>query len=632
MDIIEMLEKLVDSPDFVEEVLATLPEARIESYAEDNYIFKQNEETRGELYIILEGLVEVVITDEFGINKVLGYRYPLDFLGEDIFSQEGLYSHSALVVEECECLLLPRKSLRELIDRQAEFAEYLIESLVDWKHSCCQHLIEEEKYRQQRGDGLELHPFRKKLFEIMSSPVETCVKTAPVAEIARAMKERQVSSIVVEEDNRPIGIVTERELVHKIMTQKKVEHEFRAQDVMSTNIITMPREAFYYQALYSMVKHKIKHIIVLKQDLIEGIVTIRDLTETRNAGLVTIVNEIETQNSIQELNEARQRVDKVLKALIVENASAREICELITEFNDRLTRRIIELSEEEMKREGYGAPPVEYCFLQMGSAGRKEQFLRTDQDNGFIWVNEGQPKEKVEEYFRVFGEKIVDKLIKCGFEECDGGVMVSNHYWRNSLEEWRQIMQEWLADLNFTKVRSFNIFFDHRPIYGNFNIARLLKHHLVNLSQRNDTVLYFLGKVALYNQLPLGLFGRLLTKNSEEHEDEINLKLGGSIQMVDCVRAFSLKEGIHATSTFERLEVLVEKNVISENNKENLSQAYQKLLEFRIKENLKKIEAGKEADNYINPQKLDKNDYQDLKEALKQVKQLMKLTAHTFKV
>ena len=193
-------------------------------------------------------------------------------------------------------------------------------------------------------------------------------------------------------------------------------------------------------------------------------------------------------------------------------------------------------------------------------------------------------------------------------------------------------MQEWVADLNFTKVRSFNIFFDHRPIYGNFNIARLLKHHLINLSQRNDTVLYFLGKVALYNQLPLGLFGRLLTKNSGEHEDEIDLKLGGSVQLVDCVRAFALKEGIHATSTFERLEALAKKNVISENNKENFSQAYQKLLGFRIKENLRKVEAGKEADNYINPQNLDKDDYQDLKEALKKVKQLMKLTAHTFKV
>ncbi|MCK8823792.1 DUF294 nucleotidyltransferase-like domain-containing protein [Fuchsiella alkaliacetigena] len=631
MEAVKILDEFISSEVSAVELLAKVaPEAKIKSYVEDDYIFEQNEKVDNKLYIILAGFIELVVSNELGISKSIGYRYPGDFLGEEVFSQKQIYSSSAVAADDAKCLVLSKKDLQLLIKEEPQLAEHLIKSLINWKESCYQSLLKREDYQQKEDNALDIHPFRKRVSQVMSSPVATCTKTTPVDQVAEIMQKQNVSSVVVEKRNRPVGIITEKDMVHKLVAAKKDTGQVVAEEIMSTEVITVPKNAFFYQALYNMVKHQLKHVVVVERNVIVGIVTIRDLAQTRDAGLVTIVNEIETKNSVAGLNEARKKVDKVLKALVVEKASTREICKLITEFNDRLTKRVIKLCEEEMKQEGYGVPPVDYCFLQMGSAGRKEQFLRTDQDNAFIFADPEEKEEEVQEYFRILGEKVVDKLVKCGFEECDGGVMVSNHYWRNSFSKWKEIIRQWVADLTFARVRAFNIFFDFRPIYGERYLAQRIREYLIDKFQQSQTTLFYLGKVALYNDLPLGIFGRLITESSEEHRGELNLKLGGSVQMVDCTRAFALKEGITESSTFERLEVLAEKKAISEESRDKFISAYQQLLGLRIRDGLNKVESGQEADNYIDPDQLSKGEYQSLKESLKAVDELMNLTGHAF--
>ncbi|MCK8823791.1 DUF294 nucleotidyltransferase-like domain-containing protein [Fuchsiella alkaliacetigena] len=639
MKSIKMLARVINleiSAQELKEVLAEAgAEARVESYTEGTYIFEQNEQARTELYIILEGFVELIISDELGVNKSIDYRYPGDFLGEEAFSsfsERQTYNNFALAVEDVSCFVLTKKSLKLLIKKEHKFVEYLLNSLIDWEDSCYQALLRREDYQGDQQETIKIYPFRKKIFEVMNFPVETCARTTHIWEVAQAMQKRNISSVVVAENDKPVGIITEKEIVHQLIAQKKDFNKVLAEEIMSTEVITVPKNAFFYQALYSMVKHQLKHVVVVEREVIVGIVTIRDLAQTRNTGLVTTVNEIESQRSISELNKARQKVDQVLKALVVEKASTKEICQLITEFNDRLTRRVIELCENEMKQEGYGLAPVDYCFLQMGSAGRKEQFVRTDQDNAIIFADDEEKEEEIREYFRILGEKIVDKLVKCGFEECDGGVMVNNHYWRNSFAEWVEIMEKWLAKLDNIRIRSLSIFLDFRAIYGDLYLAKELKNKLLKYFQKNARITHNIGKYALQNKLPLGLFGRLITKNSEEHKGEINLKLGGCVQMVDCVRAFSLLEGIIKTSTFERLEALAKESIISNDDKDKFINAYEQLLGLRIRDGLNKLELGEEVDNHINPQQLNKEDYRALKDSLGAVDELMKLTGHAFNV
>ncbi|MCT8137975.1 hypothetical protein H1D32_09525 [Anaerobacillus sp. CMMVII] len=156
--------------------------------------------------------------------------------------------------------------------------------------------------------------------------------------------------------------------------------------------------------------------------------------------------------------------------MLAENTYAYDVCELISNYNDKMHRQVIKLALREMKNEGFGTPPINYCFIVMGSQGRKEQAFSTDQDNGLILDNyEHLPnKQEIEDYFKTFAEKVNAGLLACGFPLCTGGVMAKNTKWRRSLQEWTSEVERWVKETDAEEIRDFTIFIDYRPIFGDF--------------------------------------------------------------------------------------------------------------------------------------------------------------------
>ncbi len=612
---------------------AVNPDLQMVVYPKDSVVFKQKEPSKRRLFLIVKGLAEIVITTESGSENIVGIRKENEFFGETVLLTDKPYPASVRAVEELHCLLLSKEDFEILLERSPLFAGYFSRILSERLRLLFKEAVLEQSYEAY---GLDSQPFRKRVANIMSSPVVACRTNDCISTVAKIMKDKLVSStVVLDEQDKPVGLITETDLVTKVLTGFPgacSDIPLLALDVMNSNLIMLPPDAFFYQALLSMIKESVKHVIIADESKVIGIVTVRDLVRSRSTGALTIVSQIESQTTIEGLAEASKDVIQVLQALVAEKASAQEIFEVMTQFYDRITKKVIEISEAEMEKEGYGTPPVEYCWLTMGSGGRKEQFLQTDQDNAIIYENYNDRSREVVDYFNLLASKIVKGLVDCGFEKCKGDIMASNPKWCRSLDSWVKLFSTWIGELHPENIRMLTIFLDFRPVYGKISLAQSLRSSIQTKLNHAPIALYQLAKDDLDHKVPISWFNQFILEKKGPHKNEIDLKRSVCIHVVDCVRLFALLEGLNETNTITRLQQLTELEVIPKDDAEFIDAAYQSLMMFRIRENLKKLMLGLEADNYINPSKLSKRERLVLKEAIVATSRLQAFTGATFRI
>lgn len=604
----------------------------IKIYPKGSYIFQQGETSQGTIFIIVSGRTRIVVRQEEGQETTAGYRNPHDFFGVTALLTDEEYPVSVLAEEELKCLLVPHEVLESIMNNNAEFSSYFTYELSRRLREIYKSFMEEAR----EGFYAGAHPLRKRVSEIMTAPPVTCGYLDTVERVAQVMAENDVSSVVVMAPNgSPLGIITEKDLVSKVLAEEGPGNlKMKAHEIMSDNIISIPAEEFSYQALLLMVKHSIKHVIVARNGTVVGILTMRDLMRTRQAGALSIVNKIESQESLEELKKAVDDIDKVLQALVMERAYASEICPLITEFYDRLTRRILAMAEREMVAEGYGEPPTAYSWINMGSSGRMEQYSRTDQDNGIIFEDlpDNKSTKKAREYFLVFGEKVVNGLEKCGFERCEGQVMANNSQWCRSLTEWKNVVTNWIDDLDPENIRKMTIFLDFRHIWGYSPLTSALKDFVTDKFKNANTALLFLAEDALRYRAPLNIFRQIVTERSGDFKNQVNLKGAACVHIVDCIRLFCLREGIRETSTFKRLAEIKRRGVLNTDEVEFSETAFETLMMFRIREAVEKMSKGQTPNNYINPYNLSKKEQSLLRESFIVVNRLQNITSKYFRM
>lgn len=482
---------------------------------------------------------------------------------------------------------------------------------------------------------IEEQPLRRKISDIHTARVITSLPMDKIGDIAKKMSKENVSSVVIKAFNdKPVGIITEKDLVRKILSVDKPDLEQRAHTIMSSNLITVKPDDFAYRALLMMTKYNINHVVVADEhDVLHGIVTIKDLIRNRNTGALSIVRQIEKQQSFSELAKVMSEVDQVLQALLNERSYASEICALITELYDRVTRKIIWIAEKQMAAEGFGEVPARYCFINMGSAGRKEQFSRTDQDNGIIYEDPRPGKEEdYSSYFLNLGKHIVSGLEECGFKLCKGKVMANNPRWCGPLSGWKSNIYKWVEKLDTKNIRNMTIFLDYRYVTGDHALYNDLKDYTTNLFSQSGYALLFMAEDDLRHRVPLNMFGRFITDKTAGKGNIINLKSAIMVHLVDCVRLFALREKIRETNSFERIRRLRELGIFKPDDAEYMEAAYEALLMFRIKDTVSSNKKGKPPDSYLDITALSRKEKSRLKRAMLTVSRLQSLTAHTFHV
>ncbi len=615
-----------------EEILEEFCKAAVlKKFPPHTHIFNQHDPPTGYLYILKEGLVEIVALTPGGVEMVVAYRKKGSFFGgTPVFTNEP-YTAGARTLNPTECYLIPQNLVAKAAKQYPQIYEHLSRAIFSQVRSLYMKMVGE--HAKNALAQMEAYPFQKRLSSIMSSPVETCPPATPVKEVAQRMAQKGIGAMVVcDETNCPAGIVTERDLVAKVLAREAGEGPLpTASDVMTPNPFTMTPDTYMYEAISFMMGHRIRHLPVLDNGDIVGIVTVQDLMRYRSQKSMLLVGRVKEAQTIDDLVTAKAEMVKVAKALMCESRSIFETMEILSYIHHRILSRCFEIVLQLMAQQGMTPPDIRFCLVIMGSGGRKEMLLGPDQDNGIIYEDfPDSMLEEVEAFFIPFNDKLVEAYARIGYPLCKGGVMANNPFWRGRLKDWRARVSDWIWVPEPKKVMHTNIFLDFMPLFGAPSLCQDLRHFVQGEVRKNPKFLYHLLENDLQNKPPIGLLGRFIVERGNEHKGKLSLKKAGSIFIVDCIRIFFLEKGIGATTTAERLNELVKLGVFSQETAEHLKAALEAFTFLRLRNEIALIDQGKEPSHYIDPYALNKNEQDLLREAFRAAGKLQVSTERHF--
>jgi CBS domain-containing protein len=600
-------------------------------YPENTEIFKQNEPSTGFLYVIKEGLVAITALSPGGLDMVVDYRKEGQLLGGTPIFTGQPYAGGARTVKPTTCYLIPENVLHAFQKDYPRIGHYFTQVVLSRVRNLYSEIVSENT-----GSPLaqmEAYPFKKHLSEIMDTPAVTCLSSTPVRDVARQLIECGVSGIyVADAQSHPEGIITERDMVMKVIAPENVKiDQLSARDVMRPHPHALPPETYMYEAMTYMMRHQLNHLAVVDRGELVGSVTARSLMRYRCQKAHMLLGNIREEATLQGLAGIHREIVKVARSLLSETRSTPEVMEILSYIHHAIMRRTFEICLAKMRQAGYQLPDIRFCFMIMGSGGRREMLLYPDQDNGFLFEDFDDTRlPEVEAFFEPFSEELTRAFDLVGYPFCDGNVMASNPAWRGRLRDWQARINEWVQEPEPVHVRNSSIFFDFSPLVGDASLVHQL-HDIVREEIRaHPAFLYHMMTLDLRYKVPLGLLGRFVVEKGGKQSGKLSLKYGGSVYIVDCVRMFCLERGIQGVSTLERINALVKDNVLAESTAEHIRAAFEALIFLRLRHEIGLVEQGEPPSHFLDPTLLSKTEQDLLRESFQAVTKFQDATKRHF--
>ena len=597
----------------------------LEFYPKDTVILKQDAAPSDALRIIKKGGVKVSMVSEDGGEVVIDYRGEGDTFGFLSLVGKDRIRSNITAVDDTLCYLLGKEMLLKLLDSHLSFTEYFLRSHIT---KYIDRTYQEMQDKSMFYGGSDRLLFTTRVGDMGIKDVVSMTGEATIREAAQLMSEKRISSIVImDRNNLPVGMVTDRDLREKVVAKDRSTTE-PVKNIMSSSLIRVDARDYCFEAVLKMIKYNIHHILVIKDGLLKGVITNHDLMMLQGTSPLSLTKDIESQQTIEGLIPVSKKINGIVGLLLKEGAKASNITKVITEINDRLVRKVLEFSERK-----HGKPPVAYCWIAFGSEGRKEQTFKTDQDNAIVYADPATDAEAeaAKRYFSGFAEFVRNSLLQCGFPLCPANYMASNPHWCQPLRTWKKYFSTWISTPTAEAVLNSVAFFDFRPMYGEAVLAESLRDHLNLLLKDQKVFLGYLANLAIKNQPPIGFFKSFVVDKDGEHKDELNLKIKGLAPLVDILRLFALEKGIRETSTLERIETLRGMHTIVEEYADDLEQAFEFITLLRIHHQYAQISAGAPPDNFINPNRLSNLEKRSIKEAFQLVTKVQDLIIERYK-
>ena len=431
------------------------------------------------------------------------------------------------------------------------------------------------------------------------------------------MSQAGVGSLVIAgEDRKAVGVFTRTDLLDRVVLAD-LPLATPIGQAMSQNPFMLEEHATAYDAMFAMATHGIRHVLVTDAEgKLTGVVSERDLFSLQRVGLRQIRQSIDGAHNVEALQQAAADVRQLSFNMLAQGVGAEQLTQFISALNDALTRRVIQLNLENHNFDG-----IEWAWLAFGSEGRDEQTFSTDQDNGIVFAPpEGASIEALKQRFLAYALDVNKDLDRCGFPLCKGNIMASNPDCCLSVSEWKKRFSSWISSPGPDEILNATIFFDFRPAFGDFKLAETLKDWL--LKALDDQGRFFLNLIneALNRAPPLGMFRDFVVSQ----EGKIDLKLSGVTLFVDAARILSLRSGVGASGTTERLRQAAVAMRINAADTEAWIDAFHFIQLLRLQNQYQQGEAGQVPNNLIDPYKLNDLDRKVLIESLRQAKRLQK--------
>jgi CBS domain-containing protein len=452
------------------------------------------------------------------------------------------------------------------------------------------------------------------------SPAITCHPELGLVEMAGLMKSANISGIVVVDRETPVGIVTLRDLRNLIADAFDKIDTLTVREVMKSGLITIRTSDHLFKAIFLMAKHNIHRLVVVDEyDRLTGVITDTDLLRIQTRTPLYLVQEIESATTIEQLRLISSKMTDMLQYAVKTNADAQSLIQLITHFNDTFTQRLILILDcSQNVRLPLGA-----AFLAMGSEGREEQTLRTDQDNAIVFPDSFTPEQRGET--QRFADHIVSALESVGIPLCPGNMMANNPEWCHSLSEWKQLTERWLSMPGPEETVHLGVFQDLRVLHGEKSFEDELHAHIFKTARSNSIFFPYMARNIVRFKPPIGMFGRLLVEKKGDQRGKLDLKKGGLFALTKGISLIALESGIMGGTTWSKLERLNHLHLISEQDLESIRDAFSFLIKMRLKKQLIALSSGMEPDNLVDPLTLTEREREDLRTALRGVETLLNL-------
>jgi CBS domain-containing protein len=449
---------------------------------------------------------------------------------------------------------------------------------------------------------------------IRREPV-TCTPDTPMRQVLETMSSLGIGSMVaVDENRRPLGIFTLHDVLSRI-TLPALDLNTPFRHVMSPDPVTLPPQALAYEAALVMARHGFRHILVTEGGKLMGLLSEKDLFTLQRVGLRQLSGVIRKAADLDTLIHAAEDIRQLAHNMLAQGVTAEQLTQIISTLNDLLTHRVIELELEASPEIG----EIEFCWLALGSEGRLEQTLNTDQDNGIIFtVPEGQDAGTVRQRMLPFAKRINVALAACGFPLCSGEVMASNPKWCLSLSEWQDTFDKWIYHGAPLDLLHSTIFFDFRPLFGAEKLSEQLRAWLAEQAPKNSRFLHQMAVNALRNKPPLGIVRDFVTGDGHT----IDLKVNGITPFVDAARIYGLAHGLGATNTLQRLREFGDKRGLEQQDIDAYCDAFLYIQLLRLRLHHEQGQSGLKMTNKVDPDTLNSLDSRILRESFRQARKL----------
>ncbi|MGI4021516.1 MAG: DUF294 nucleotidyltransferase-like domain-containing protein [Janthinobacterium lividum] len=567
------------------------------TYSTETAIYQQEVTKMRGVDLIAAGEYESFFYDnQHNKRLVENHREGFCFGGQSILLNRNRALRSVIAKEGTVVYFLPRKTFKALCQTFENFFQFFT---IDFGR----RMMNEEfanffknPASFAEGHGTTDQIYSKKLIDIEQREIISCTTNTPVYQAATKMAEAKVSCLFVkDEQEKIVGFVTDITIRDNVVA-KQIDAGSPISSVMDNQIISINVQAYIYEAILMMFNTKTRYLLTEENGEYIGFLSRNKLVSDQAQSPLVFIQSVKSASSVTELKQKWQRVPLFVIQLLDRGVNAEIVNQVITTIADTIALKVIESVIEEL-----GTPPAKFVFMALGSEGRKEQSLKTDQDNAIVYEDKAnEHREPVRTYFLTFADIVSERLNTIGFVFCSGGFMAKNPKWTHSLSHWKRNYTEWMEESVPETIINFSTFFDCRFIYGEIGIMNDLKGFLDDaLKKPMEKVFFHMANNALQYEPPLTFFRniRTITRDSKEVFD---IKKAMT-PIVDLVRIYALKNRIFEVNTGERLKALQEKSVFTETEFQELTQSYYFLMSMRLKNQANQIIHQKvEPDNYIH--------------------------------
>ena len=480
-----------------------------------------------------------------------------------------------------------KKTFLNLLEKNEQFKNYFLNNLV----SKLQILKEKE--------------FSSELSTFILDKVEDTIVHEPCIvnqneKLLNAIEkslEYKTSTIVVKKGEE-YGIITDSLLKMKVLLQKR-DLNIEVQEIAIFPLLSVNAEDYLFDALSLLIKKNIKRVGVLnsKKELVGILEQIDVLSHFANHTNV-VDTKIKKANNLEELKLASQALMNIITTMQAKGVKVVHIANLIGQLNTKVYKKLYELILPKELRNNA-------CLIVMGSEGRNEQIIKTDQDNALV-INDNSSAS----IYKPYMEQITAALINFGYPPCEGNIMVSNPFWCKRVQDYKDETARWIQTPDLQNYMDLAIFFDSFAVAGDKNLLIDLKDDLFHKLHDKDVFMAYFAKSTLAFDTPRTVNSFMSKVNY------IDIKKAGVFPIVQGIRSLCLREKIRETTTVKRIKILVERNILEENMGNELLEAFDVLGTLRLKAQLKSFQCKKNINNEIDTHSLGKIQRDLLKDSL----------------